>query len=90
MSNYTNENLINVPARTLAVKVGDTIFTAGSVVIGQGGDTDYYAYTYVSSNSSMPWKGRKALYAGKIRWARISDTARYTDNFDASSLIALN
>ena len=38
MSNYTNENLINVPsstvpAGTLAMKVGDNIFTAGNVTI---------------------------------------------------------
>lgn len=39
MSNYTNENLINIspnniPAGTLAMKVGENVFTAGSIKIG--------------------------------------------------------
>ena len=53
MSNYTNENLINVPssnvpAGTLAMKVGDNIFTAGNVVIG--GSTDFYKCAAVAGN----------------------------------------
>ena len=42
MSNYTKENLIAipptaVPAGTLAIKVGDEIFTPGNIKIGSGG-----------------------------------------------------
>ena len=45
MSNYTDNNLIsipssNVPAGTLAMKVGNNVFTAGNVVIGEA--TDFY------------------------------------------------
>lgn len=66
MSNYTNENLINVPfsnvpAGTLAMKVGDNIFTAGNVTINQGSSMDFYKCSYVNSNS---WGGYKAVFAG--------------------------
>ena len=43
MSNYTKKNLIPippaaVPAGTLAIKVGDEIFTPGNIKIGQSMD----------------------------------------------------
>ena len=64
MNNYTNQNLISipsnkVPAGTLAMKVGQNIFTAGAVVVNKS--TDFYKCTYVSSDSSMTWSGRKAV-----------------------------
>ena len=42
MSNYTKQNLVPVPpsqttAGTLAIKVGDVVFTAGNVTSGGGG-----------------------------------------------------
>lgn len=48
MSNYTSENLINVPAvnvpaGTLAVKIGEDVFTAGNVIIGQDVTAGYFA-----------------------------------------------
>lgn len=51
MSNYTKENLLNiepsnVPAGTLLMKVGNEIFTAGSVEIG----TDVSATTATASD----------------------------------------
>lgn len=51
MNNYTNENLMNVPssivpAGTLAMKVGNNIFTAGNVVIG--GSAEFYKCATVS------------------------------------------
>lgn len=60
MSNYTSQNLIsiqpaNVPAGTLAIKVGDDIFTAGYVQIGTitsdsvAGDFKIYKCTSVAS-----------------------------------------
>ena len=63
MSNYTNENLINVPsanvpAGTLAMKVGDNIFTAGNVIIGA---TDFYKCATVTSGGST-WTGYKAVF----------------------------
>ena len=64
MSNYTNENLINVPsanvpAGTLAMKVGDNIFTAGNVVIN-GGATDYYKCATVNAQHQT-WTGYRAV-----------------------------
>lgn len=63
MSNYTNENLINVPASnvpagTLAMKVGDNIFTAGNVIIG--GTADYYKCASVDT-VNLTWTGYKAV-----------------------------
>lgn len=56
MSNYTNENLINVPssnvpAGTLAMKVGDDIFTAGYIVISSGGSSGPAPAEHVSSGA---------------------------------------
>lgn len=47
MSNYTKENLIAipptaVPAGTLAMKVGNEIFTPGNIRISSGGSMDFY------------------------------------------------
>lgn len=48
MSNYTSENLIDVkpsqiPAGTLAVKIGEDVFTAGSVTVGEEVTAGYFA-----------------------------------------------
>lgn len=65
MSNYTKQNLVPVPpsqtpAGTLAIKVGDVVFTAGSISSGGGGggSLDFYRCSYVNSNS---WGGYKAV-----------------------------
>lgn len=68
MSNYTDNNLIsipssNVPAGTLAMKVGDNIFTAGNVIIG--GTADYYKCASVDASNST-WTGYKALLADGV------------------------
>lgn len=63
MSNYTNENLISipsasVPAGTLAMKVGDNVFTAGNVIIST---TDYYKCASVNT-ANQTWTGYKAVF----------------------------
>ena len=85
MSNYTNENLINVPSAnvpvgTLAMKVGDNIFTAGNVVIG--GSTDFYKCVSVDTVNST-WTGYKAVLSGGAYTFESTVTSgiirRYTD-----------
>ena len=61
MSNYTSQNLIDispsrVPAGTLAIRIGDDVFTAGSVSIDDAGD----AYVVVSDSG--------VLYAQKLHF----------------------
>ena len=63
MSNYSSENLIlipaqNVPAGTLAMKIGSDVFTAGSIVINQG--TDFYQCATVNT-VNQTWTGYKAV-----------------------------
>ena len=65
MSNYTKENLIQippsaVPAGTLAIKIGDEIFTPGNIRISSGGATEYYKCTSVDTVNKT-WTGYKAV-----------------------------
>lgn len=70
MSNYTNENLINVPASnvpagTLAMKVGDNIFTAGNVVISSsGGSGGGEIYLCVSASDPTYFHINADTYGG--------------------------
>ena len=88
MSNYTNQNLINVPsskvpAGTLAMKVGQNIFTAGHVIIqiSSSGTQDLAAYV-VQSNSGV-------LYARKLKFngAEASDSQTVELLSDSSVMI---
>lgn len=63
MSNYTKENLIavpptSVPAGTLALKVGDLIFTPGNIRIGQA--TEFYKCASVDTVNKT-WTGFRAV-----------------------------
>ena len=63
MSNYTKENLIPiptaaVPAGTLAIKVGNEIFTPGNIKITSG--TGFYKCSSVD-NTNKTWTGYKAV-----------------------------
>lgn len=63
MSNYKKENLIPippaaVPAGTLAIKVGDEIFTPGNIKIGQS--MDFYKCASVDT-ANKTWTGYKAV-----------------------------
>ena len=63
MSNYTKENLIHippaaVPAGTLAIKVGDEIFTPGNIKIGQS--MEFYKCASVDTVNKT-WTGYKAV-----------------------------
>ena len=65
MSNYTKENLIQipvgaVPAGTLAMKVGDTVFTPGNIRISSGGSMDLYKCASVDKTNKT-WTGYKAV-----------------------------
>ena len=62
MSNYKKENFIQippyaVPAGTLAIKVGDEIFTTGNSKIGQS--MDFYKCASVAT-ASKTWTGSEA------------------------------
>ena len=64
MSNYTKENLIQippsaVPAGTLAIKVGNEIFTPGNIRIASGGETFYKCTSVDTINKT--WSGYKAV-----------------------------
>lgn len=63
MSNYTKENLIavpptSVPVGTLAIKVGDVIFTPGNIKIGQS--MEFYKCASVDTVNKT-WTGYKAV-----------------------------
>lgn len=65
MSNYTKENLIQipstaVPAGTLAMKVGDEIFTPGNIRISSGGSMDFYKCASVDTTAKT-WTGYLAV-----------------------------
>lgn len=65
MSNYTKENLIQipqtaVPAGTLAMKVGNEIFTPGNIRISSGGSIDFYKCASVDTTTKT-WSGYKAV-----------------------------
>ena len=70
MNNYTKENLIalppeSVPAGTLAMKVGDTVFTPGNIRISSGGSMDLYKCASVDKTNKT-WTGYKASFSNGV------------------------